>query len=158
MDVKRSRGPFRWLTVASSEDPDGTELQLALNDDPAAEAYQQALFQQGQPAVMFSTGDVKGDYERIKARGSEFTRPPTRLTTSPGSVPWSSSSSRGGPSGTSPWPSVHAPDLSIARGRLFPWARSARNPRARSARSPLEGRHARRPTSVSIVTKESAEA
>jgi catechol 2,3-dioxygenase-like lactoylglutathione lyase family enzyme len=26
-----SQGPYRWLTVASSEEPDGTELQLALN-------------------------------------------------------------------------------------------------------------------------------
>ena len=37
-----SQGPYRWLTVASPEEPDGTELQLALNDDPAAKAYQQA--------------------------------------------------------------------------------------------------------------------
>jgi predicted enzyme related to lactoylglutathione lyase len=72
-----SRGPFRWLTVASPEELDGTELQLALNDNPAAKAYQQALFQQAQPAVMFFTSDVKGDYERIKARGAEFTMPPT---------------------------------------------------------------------------------
>ena len=59
-----SNGPFRWLTVASPDEPDGTELQLALNNNPAAKAYQQALFQQGQPAVMFFTDDVKGDYER----------------------------------------------------------------------------------------------
>jgi predicted enzyme related to lactoylglutathione lyase len=72
-----SQGPFRWLTVASPEEPDGTELQLALNNNPAAKAYQQAMFQQGQPAVMFYTDDVKGDYERIKARGAEFTMPPT---------------------------------------------------------------------------------
>src|SRR6059058_1706257 len=44
-----SQGPFRWLTVASPEEPDGTELQLALNDNPAAKAYQQAIFQQGRP-------------------------------------------------------------------------------------------------------------
>jgi predicted enzyme related to lactoylglutathione lyase len=72
-----SQGPFRWLTVASPEEPDGTELQLALNDNPASKAYQQAKFQEGQPAAMFSTDDVKGDYERIKARGAEFTMPPT---------------------------------------------------------------------------------
>ena len=48
-----SNGPFRWLTVASPEDPDGTELQLALNNNPAAKAYQQAIFQQNQPAAMF---------------------------------------------------------------------------------------------------------
>jgi predicted enzyme related to lactoylglutathione lyase len=75
-----SQGPFRWLTVASPEEPDGTELQLALNDNPAAKAYQQAIFQQGQPAAMFFTDDVKGDYERIKARGAEFTMPPTAVT------------------------------------------------------------------------------
>ena len=72
-----SQGPFRWLTVASPEELEGTELQLALNDNPAAKAYQQAMFQQGQPAAMFFTGDVKGDYERIKAGGAEFAMPPT---------------------------------------------------------------------------------
>jgi predicted enzyme related to lactoylglutathione lyase len=77
-----SQGPFRWLTVASPEDPDGTQLQLALNNNPAAKAYQQTLFQQGQPAAMFYTDDVKGDYERIKARGAEFTMPPTEVTAS----------------------------------------------------------------------------
>jgi predicted enzyme related to lactoylglutathione lyase len=77
-----SQGPYRWLTVASPEDVDGTELQLAKNDNPAAKAYQQALFQQGQPAAMFFTDDVKGDYERIKARGGEFTMPPTDVTAS----------------------------------------------------------------------------
>jgi predicted enzyme related to lactoylglutathione lyase len=75
-----SNGPFRWLTVASPEEPDGIELQLALNDNPAAKAYQQAMFEQGQRAAMFYTDDVKGDYERIKAQGAEFTMPPTAVT------------------------------------------------------------------------------
>ena len=75
-----SNGPFRWLTVASPEEPDGTELQLALNDNPAARAYQQARFQQGQPAAMFFTDDVQADYERIKPRGAAFTMPPTKVT------------------------------------------------------------------------------
>jgi predicted enzyme related to lactoylglutathione lyase len=75
-----SQGAYRWLTVASPEDPDGPELQLALNDNPAAKAYQQAIFQQGQPAVMFFTDDVKGDYERIKAKGGAFTMSPTEVT------------------------------------------------------------------------------
>src|SRR6202451_2229251 len=75
-----SQGPYRWLTVTSPEEPDGTELQLALNSNPAAKTYQQAMFQQSQPAAMFFTDDVKGDYERIKARGAEFTKPPTDVT------------------------------------------------------------------------------
>lgn len=73
-------GSYRWLTVASAEEPDGTELQLALNDNPAAKAYQQAIFQQGQPAMMLHTNDVKADYERIKALGVEFAMPPTDVT------------------------------------------------------------------------------
>jgi predicted enzyme related to lactoylglutathione lyase len=75
-----SNGPFRWLTVASSEEPDGMELQLALNNNPAVKDYQQAMFQQGQPAAMFFTDDVKADYERMKPRGAEFTMPPTDVT------------------------------------------------------------------------------
>ena len=75
-----SQGPFRWLTVASPEEPDSTELQLALNNNPAAKAYQQAMFQQGQPAAMFYTDDLQADYERMKARGAEFTMPPTDVT------------------------------------------------------------------------------
>src|ERR1700688_3692555 len=75
-----SQGPFRWLTVASPEESEGTELQLALNNNPAAKAYQQAMFQQHQAAANFITDDVKGDYERIKARGAEFTMAPTDVT------------------------------------------------------------------------------
>ena len=75
-----SQGPYRWLTVASPEEPEGTELQLALNNNPAAKAYQQAMFREGQPAAMFLTDDLKGDYERMKARGAEFTKPPTDVT------------------------------------------------------------------------------
>jgi predicted enzyme related to lactoylglutathione lyase len=77
-----SQGPFRWLTVTSPEEPDGTELQLASNDSPGAKDYQQPMLQKGRPAAMFYTDDVKGDYERIKARGAEFTMPPTDVTAS----------------------------------------------------------------------------
>ena len=78
MDV--SQGPYRWLTLASAEEPDGAELQLERNDNPAAKAFQQARFQQGQPAAMFYTDDVQRDYERMKAASAEFTMPPTRVT------------------------------------------------------------------------------
>ncbi len=75
-----SQGPYRWLTIASAEDPDGTELQLALNNNPAAKAYQQAIFEQRQPAANFYTDDVQADYERTKAHGAEYTMPPTAVT------------------------------------------------------------------------------
>lgn len=75
-----SNGPYRWLTVGSAEEPNGTELQLALNTNPAAIAYQQALMQQNQPAAMFFSDDVLADYERMKGRGAEFTMPPKEVT------------------------------------------------------------------------------
>lgn len=77
-----SQGPFRWLTVVSPQDPDGTELQLALNNDPAAKAFQEAKFKANQPAVMFFTDTIDADYERIKGKGGEFTMPPTDVTAS----------------------------------------------------------------------------
>ena len=72
--------PFRWLTVASPEEPDGTELQLALNDNAAARAYQQAMFEQNRPAAMFYVDDVQREYDRMKSLGAEFTTPPTKVT------------------------------------------------------------------------------
>ena len=77
-----SQGPYRWLTVASAEDPNGTELQLALNNNPAAQAYQQAIFQQGQPAANFFTDNLQADYDRIRGLGAAFTMAPTDVTAS----------------------------------------------------------------------------
>jgi len=77
-----SQGLYRWLTVTSPEEPEGTELQLALNNNPAAKAYQQAMFEQRQPAAMFFTDNIKADYERIKSKGADFTMPPTDVTAS----------------------------------------------------------------------------
>src|SRR5258708_26174971 len=75
-----TQGPYRWLTVASAEEPDGTELQLGPNDNPAARAYQQALFEQGQPAAMFYVDDVQREYDRMKPLGAELAMPPTKVT------------------------------------------------------------------------------
>lgn len=74
-----SQGPYRWLTVASPEAPEGTQLQLAL-EDPAAKAFRQARFAQSQPAAMFSTDDVRAEHARMTAAGAEFTQPPTDVT------------------------------------------------------------------------------
>ena len=75
-----SQGPYRWLTVASPEEPDGTQLQLELNSDPAAKTFQQAKFQKGQPAAMFYVDDVQAEYDRMKGLGATFTMPPTKVT------------------------------------------------------------------------------
>jgi predicted enzyme related to lactoylglutathione lyase len=73
-----SNGAYRWLTVASPQEPDGAELQLALNDNPAGKAYQQALFLQSQPAAMFHASDLEAEYERLAGAGVTFTVPLTK--------------------------------------------------------------------------------
>ena len=73
-----SQGEYRWLTVTSPEEPDGSELVLEPDDNPAAKNYQQALFQQGIPATMFYTDDLQRDYDRLAGKGVRFTVPLTR--------------------------------------------------------------------------------
>ena len=75
-----SQGPFRWLTVASPDDPNGCELQLASDSDPAGKAFAKAKLDSKQPAIMLFSDDIKADYERIKSHGGEFTMPPTAVT------------------------------------------------------------------------------
>ena len=71
---------YRWLTVASAEQA-GIELQLAsAAAHPAGKAFQEALFAQGERAVMFYVDDVQAEYDRLTAAGAEFTMPPTKVT------------------------------------------------------------------------------
>ncbi len=73
-----TQGPYRWLTVASPEEPGGTQLQLELNSNPAAKTFQQAMYSQNQPAAMFYTNDLQGDYDRLVGQGVKFTVPATK--------------------------------------------------------------------------------
>src|SRR3569623_2397326 len=73
-------GGFRWLTVSSAEDPNGTELQLASADNPAGKAYQQAIYQQGQPALMLFTDDITGEVDKIKGKGGKLKMEPPDVT------------------------------------------------------------------------------
>jgi catechol 2,3-dioxygenase-like lactoylglutathione lyase family enzyme len=74
-------GEFKWLTVVSPDDPDGTELLLEPNDNPAAKTYQQAIFEQGIPATMFFVDDISREVERLKNLGVVFTMEPTEMGT-----------------------------------------------------------------------------
>ena len=74
---------YRWLTVVSPEEPDGTQLQLAPNTNPAAKTYQETIFKQGTPAAMFYVDDVQKEYRRFKELGVKFTMEPTKT---PGST------------------------------------------------------------------------
>ncbi|WP_026859074.1 VOC family protein [Jeotgalicoccus psychrophilus] len=70
-------GNFRWITVVSKDDENGTELVLEPNDNIAAQDYQNSLMQQGIPATMFGVNDIDKEYERLETLGVEFTMEPT---------------------------------------------------------------------------------
>lgn len=70
-------GDFKWLTVVSPEEPDGTELLLEPSDNPAAKAYKESIFQQGITAASFMVDNIQQEYERLQGLGVEFTMPPT---------------------------------------------------------------------------------
>jgi predicted enzyme related to lactoylglutathione lyase len=72
-------GNYRWLTVVSPDQPDGTELLLEPNVNPAAKTYQEAIFGQGIPATMFGVGNIHEEYQRLKALGVVFTVEPTQV-------------------------------------------------------------------------------
>ena len=80
--VKKSdivAGDYRWLTVVSPEDQNGTELILELNNNPAAKTYQEAIFEQSIPAINFGVSDVHAEYERLKNLGVKFTMQPSEV-------------------------------------------------------------------------------
>ncbi len=72
-------GDDRWLTVVSPENPDGVELLLEPNGNPAARTFQQAIFEQGIPAAMFGVDDIQSEYNRLKELGVDFTMEPTEM-------------------------------------------------------------------------------
>lgn len=71
-------GDYRWLTVVSPEEPDGGELVLEPNGNPAAKAFQEAIFGQGIPATMFFVDDVQKEYDRLKKAGVVFRSGPAQ--------------------------------------------------------------------------------
>lgn len=70
---------YRWLTVVSPDDQDGTELLLEPNDNPVAQAYQKGIFEQGIPAASFGVEDIRAEYEKLKEQGMKFTMEPTNV-------------------------------------------------------------------------------
>lgn len=75
-----SQGSYRWLTVASAEEPDGVELVLESSENPAGKAYQEALRGQSRPAAQFLVEDVQAEHDRLAAKGVTFTTPVTSAT------------------------------------------------------------------------------
>jgi len=65
-------GEYRWLTVVSPDEPDGTELLLEPDQHPAAKAYKEALVTDGIPAASFAVDDVRAAHAELLAKGVRF--------------------------------------------------------------------------------------
>jgi catechol 2,3-dioxygenase-like lactoylglutathione lyase family enzyme len=72
-------GEFRWLTVVSPDAPDGVQLLLEPNANPAARTFQRALFEQGIPLTSFAADDLQKEYGRLNALGVVFRSEPARM-------------------------------------------------------------------------------
>ena len=80
--VKKSdvpMGEYRWLTVVSPDDPEGTELVLEPDAHPAAKPFKQALVADGIPITSFAVDDVKAEFERLRGLGVRFTQEPAQM-------------------------------------------------------------------------------
>jgi hypothetical protein len=72
-------GEYRWITVVSPEDPDGTELVLEPDAHPAAKPFKDALVADGIPATAFAVDDVRAEYARLIELGVRFIQEPTNM-------------------------------------------------------------------------------
>ncbi|MEW4529484.1 MAG: VOC family protein [Maioricimonas sp. JB045] len=71
-------GEARFLTVGAPSDPFGPELLLEPNANPAAKAFQEAMYQQGIPVAAFDAGNVLNEYQRLQKLGVRFMQPPIK--------------------------------------------------------------------------------
>src|SRR5437773_10419989 len=78
-----SAGKYRWLTVVSQDEPNGSQLGLEPTDKPASRSYQETIYKQGIPATMFFVDDIQKAYRRLKGLGVKFTMETTKT---PGST------------------------------------------------------------------------
>ena len=72
-------GKYRWITVVSPEDPDGTELVLEPDEHPAAKPFKKALVADGIPFTAFAVDDVRAEHERLRGLGVRFTQEPADM-------------------------------------------------------------------------------
>jgi catechol 2,3-dioxygenase-like lactoylglutathione lyase family enzyme len=72
-------GEYRWLTVVSPDDQDGTELLLEPDAHPAAKVFKAALVSDGIPATAFAVDDVAAEFARLERLGVRFTQEPAEM-------------------------------------------------------------------------------
>lgn len=77
--AKKTFIPEQWIAiVVSQEDPEGTSLMLEPNHNAIAKRYQQGLYKAGIPIIVFTTRDIKQEYERLSSLGVSFRKEPVK--------------------------------------------------------------------------------
>ncbi len=77
--VEVPMGEHRWLTVVSSEDPEGTQLVLEPDGHPAVGPFRRALMEDGIPFTSFAVKDARAEFERLRSAGVRFTQEPAEM-------------------------------------------------------------------------------
>jgi predicted enzyme related to lactoylglutathione lyase len=72
-------GEYKWLTVTSPEEPDGSELVLEPDVSRATQCFKQAFFEQGIPLTAFVVEDIQKEYERLTSLGVLFRMEPAQI-------------------------------------------------------------------------------
>lgn len=72
-------GEYRWLTVVSPKNLNGTELVLEPMAFAPAQVYQKALFEAGIPCNAFVVEDIAAEYQRMESLGVKFKTQPTAM-------------------------------------------------------------------------------
>ncbi len=85
VNTDQDLGFMRWLTVSVPGEPDHEillERPGAPAHDPATEGQIRELVSKGAGGgwLAFTTDDVRGTYEELKAKGVEFTQEPTEMS------------------------------------------------------------------------------
>lgn len=62
----------------SPEDPDVTQLLLEPNDHPIAKPYQEGIYREGLPVIVFEVEDIQKEYDRLKKLGVVFKKEPIK--------------------------------------------------------------------------------
>ncbi|MFH1000828.1 MAG: VOC family protein, partial [Bacteroidota bacterium] len=64
--------------VKSQTQENGTTLLLEPNGNPIAKTYQQALYQNNLPVIVFGTNNIEYEYDRLIKLGVAFKNPPQK--------------------------------------------------------------------------------
>ncbi len=65
--------------VVSKEDPKGTALLLEPNENPIASKFQEDIYREKLPVIVFTVEDIEAEYSRLSEAGVNFISKPKAI-------------------------------------------------------------------------------